>query len=89
MKTANETTTLKAIFNAMDDQNACEWWSVMDIEIPGIAEIIKSNSQDFDAMDRIAQEFFTKHQDDIVIVMWPEHVITPKYNSDAIYHTQF
>ena len=68
----------------MDDNLSDPWYVVMGIEINGLHSLTRAE----DCINAAEKEeaYLEIHRDDVVIVSWPEHVITPRYNSDATYH---
>lgn len=97
MKHKPERMKLSEIVNAMDCRAVEPWYETMGIEIEGLAEAFAAvraadMAQDYDAAnasldvaDEIEAAYLTAHGDDMVDVSWPEHVLTPRFNSDASY----
>ena len=90
MRHENEITTLGEIINHMaeHDNSGQMWFEVMDVEIPGLdaASEKARETDDWDEAERIEAEYIKEHERCQVTVMWPQHVTTPRYNSDASYH---
>ncbi len=90
-------TTLRDCIERIDDRNPDPWYDVMGIEIPGLAAALS----DVDAAEAIANydeaelllakadaieaAYIRQHANDPITVVWPEHVLTPRFNSDATY----
>jgi len=77
-KHKSEKVTLGEIVLAMN--GADQWWEIMGIDIPDYNK--ESSSQDFFAKEI---RYIDEHRDDLYLVSWPDHVINPRYNSDASY----
>jgi hypothetical protein len=71
------------------------WIDVMGIDIEGYIEAesewVESQGENQDAGDKLIklrEDFARAHANDIYLVSWPEHVTTPRFNSDATYRLQ-
>jgi hypothetical protein len=86
-KIRTEQHTLRAILNWIDDRQDSEWWEMMGIEIPGMAEEIEAArmSEAYCHVNAIEDTYLRDHLDDLYEVIWPEHVSTPRFNGDATY----
>jgi hypothetical protein len=76
--------TLSQIIGRMMEykQDVGPWYEVMDVEIPGLANAIKS---DPDSIGEIVWSYARSHSSDKYRVTWPDHVTVKKFNSDATY----
>ncbi len=83
MKHATEIVTLGEIVDAVDPDSCDPWYVIMGVEIPGLHSLTVAE----DGIDAAAKEqrYLDTHADDKYHVSWPDHVITPKYDSDANY----
>lgn len=77
------------------------WFERMPaIDIPGLAEVREriaaineacqaADNPEFDRLceeeDRLEAEYIREHENDKYVISWPEHVINPRYDSDANY----
>ena len=59
------------------------WCEVMGINLPGWQEAM--DSDDYEAAGQIEADYLKAHGDDAISVTWPEHVLIPRFNSDANY----
>lgn len=80
-KHESEKVTLGEIIGAMDDETLTEWWRVMGVDLPDY------DPSTADLKEFIAKEalYLDEHRDDLYLVSWPDHVINPRFNSDASY----
>lgn len=83
MKHEPLTTTLSDCINRVDVRSDSPWYDVMGVNIPGLREAIAAD--ELDTADAIEAEYITRHGSDQITVVWPEHVLTPRFNSDASY----
>lgn len=88
-----EELTLAEIIDHMSDEDAADWWKVMGVDVGGldIAWKVYMESDDrysngaMKVAETIQAEYLKEHDQDRYLVSWPEHVLTPKFNSDANY----
>lgn len=80
-KHKSEKVTLGEIIGAMDDETLTEWWNAIGVELADY------NPQAADLKEFIAKEmsYLEEHREDLYLVSWPDHVINPRFNSDASY----
>lgn len=71
--TLNEITA--RIFNDTDE----EWWRVMWLDPPIPESAPAEQWADWE------EAYLAAHEKDVYRVVWPEHVIVPRFNSDANY----
>lgn len=80
---------LSEIIDRMTNHTDDNWPDVMMIDIPGLTEAEAIGEQDdWKKASEIEAEYLDQHADDLYEVRWPEHVTTPRFNSDASYHLQ-
>lgn len=84
-KNAKATATLAEIIDRIDsDRHAdAEWYDVMGIEIPGLADAMAND--DLDAASEIEAAYIREHESDMYEVRWPDYAIAPRYDGDASY----
>ena len=88
-KHAPQQLKLSAIIDRMADHTDENWPTVMGIDVPGLAEAEANGEQDdLEKASAIEAEYLKQHENDIYEVQWPDHVTTPRFNSDASYHLQ-
>lgn len=84
MRHEPERTTIAAVIEGIDPRADQMWWQIIGIEIPGLAEA--EAAEDFDRASAIEANWLREHDQDPVVVTWPEHVRVPAYDSDATFH---
>ena len=88
-KHESEIVTLADIINGIDERSSDQWYEIMGIEIEGLTEAnANGEADDFAAASEIEAAYIRQHERDTYRVSWPEHVITPRYNSDASYQLE-
>jgi hypothetical protein len=94
-KHKDELHKLSDILNYIDMHTDECWIDVMGIDIEGYNEAesdwVESNGENEDAREKmlkLREDFAKAHANDIYLVSWPEHVTTPRFNSDAWYRLQ-
>ena len=87
-KHKSEKVTLKEIIEMIEDCRHSDdpWYDVIGVDIEGLDEALaKGEQDDFEEASRIESEYIQRHENDVYEINWPDHVITPRYNSDASY----
>ena len=64
----------------IESRNDSEWYEVMGVHIPGLETI--NHSSEFYGIEAA---YLSEHSHDLYLVSWPDHVINPRFNSDASY----
>lgn len=86
MRHEPETLTLADIINSIGFHSDELWYDIVGVEIEGLAEAIENGEgDDFDHASELETDYIDAHKNDKYLVSWPEHVITPRYDSDASY----
>jgi hypothetical protein len=81
-----QTLQLSEIINRIDSHTDESWFDVMGIDLPGLDEAKAIDGpDDFAAQSQVEAEYIDEHECDLYEVRWPEHVVYPKFNSDACY----
>lgn len=83
VKHENEQHTLKEIIDGIDDSNPESFWEIIGIEIPGVWTAAAMG--DHETGGELVGNYIEAHKNDVYEVIWPEHVTTPRFNSDATY----
>ena len=90
-KHKDQIVTLGEIIDRIPANSVSQWYEIMGIQVPGLVEALKhaaetdESNDAFDQASQIEADYVRAHQNDKFRVMWPEHVTSPKFNSDASY----
>lgn len=88
-KHESEIVTLADIINGVDERSSDQWYEIMGIEIDGLVEANENGeADDFELANEIEAGYIRKHENDTYRVSWPEHVKSPRYDSDASYQLE-
>lgn len=79
-KYRSERVTLSEIIRGIDESSDGEWWDIVGIDIPG-----HNLDVDYEDANNREHEYIQQHGDDVYLVSWPDHVMNPRFNSDASY----
>ncbi len=82
VKHEDERHTLGDIINYIGDEY--RWFEEMGVEIPGLADAeARGEEDDFRQASAIEAAYIREHEHDVYEIMWPDHVSTKRFNSDA------